>query len=163
MIVGGIAFFTVRIGNRISIYYEYQAKIGNYLDLSKRASTISQKSEYINKFVSALEKEELEGINDALFYPTGENSFDENFKALKSLQIRLKDIDSMDENSFAYQTAIHQITEQEQGMAESLKYIINNCWQKKYHYTYWNNLIGISFLIVQFLLVMIGICLYNEC
>src|SRR5687768_15835608 len=96
--------------------YEYEGKIGSYWSLADKASTIPQKAEYIDKFVKAIEKEKLAEHN-ALIYPTLDNETASNIRALKSLQSRLHEIKGMDPRSFEYQTAIQQITAQEQGEA----------------------------------------------
>jgi len=157
LLVVGILFSGYRIYQRVDAKYEYQSKIGNNWELADRAATLSQKSEYIDKYVNALSKENLEETYDALFYPNAENAFDENMKALKSLQGRLKDISKMDENSFAYQTALHQITEQEQGQAQGLTETLKNCWYKQHHYTLWNGLLFWLFLAIEVILICLGL------
>src|SRR3972149_391994 len=146
----GVPVFAISRGIfGVYVHYEYETKIGSNWDLSERASTISQKSEYLDKFVFELEKCELDGIHNALFFQNEENDFTQNMKALKSLQKRLKDISTMDENSFAYQTAMQQITAQEQGEAGCLLDNLYSCWEKKNHYTTWNFFIVIGFFILQ--------------
>ena len=162
LLVVGIVFAISRGIFRIYVHYEYKNEIGCNWDLSDRASTIAQKSEYLDKFVLALEKCKLDGTHDALFFPNDENDFTQNMKALKSLQKRLRDISTMDENSFAYQTAMQQITAQEQGEAHNLLDTLYGCWQKEYHYSVWNNLMVIGFLILQALMIIAGIILINE-
>lgn len=162
LIIGGIAFATLRGCKHISVGYEYKSEISGYWELSDKSSTIDQKSFYLDKFISAIEKENLTGMNDALFYPNIDNSFDENFKALKSLQQRFKEISKMDEGSFAYQTAMQQITSQEQGEAKEMLSVISGCWEKKNHYTTWNIFIVLGFLIIQALMIMIGFIILEE-
>lgn len=156
LLLFGIVFSISRVVMRVSINFEYANKIGCNWDLSERASTIKQKSEYMDKFVKALEKCNLDGINDAIFYPTPESDFSENLKAVKSLQQRLLDISSMDENSLAYQTALQQITAQEQGEAHQMTSTLWECWEQKYYYTYWNGLVVTGFILLQFLLIVMG-------
>lgn len=156
LIILGILFALGRGGYKLIVHYEYQREIFNNWTLADRASTISQKSEYIDKFVRALEDQNLSGINNAVFFPTPANNFDENFKALLSLRNRLDTISTMKENSFEYQTAMQQITSQEQGEAEPMLDQIKCCWYKKYHYTLWNPLITISFFLIQFGMVLVG-------
>lgn len=149
----GIILCLGRLGFRLYANYDWDSQVGSYWDLSERASTISQKSEYMDKYVGALEVANLEGTNSATFMKTLESSFDENMKALKSLQSRLHDIDTMSESGFAYQTAISQITEQEQGQAKDMNDNIASCWWKVNYYTLWNKLIWVSILIVEILLI----------
>lgn len=108
--------------------YEYTNTIGSYWSLSEKASTLQQKSAYLDQYVGALEAQHLEGTHDAVFLQTPDNSFDQNMVALKSLQGRMHQIQGMDEQSFAYQTAIQQITAQEQGEAGHLTDTFEGCW-----------------------------------
>ena len=162
LIIGGLLFAILRGVFHVNVYFEYQNKIESYWDLSDKSSTIVQKSEYLDKFVAAIEKEKLYGTYDALFYPNSSNSFDENFKALKSLQKRFKDISSMNENSFAYQTAMQQITAQEQGEAQNMLGVLSGCWNKVNHYTDWNGWIIFGFFLVQFIMVVLGFVLTED-
>lgn len=145
---GFIAIMLILVGAGIGLYRiinkeyiierEYTNTVQGNWDMADRASTIKQKSEYMDKFISAVESSELEGLNSSYWYPTIESDFDQNFLALKSLQTRLHEIDSMDVTSFAYQTAIQQITEQEQGLAHTMLDHIKSCWIQKNYYGYWN-------------------------
>lgn len=162
LLVGGIVFAISRGIFHVYVHYQYVNEIGSNWDLSDRASTITQKSEYLNKFVTALEKYKLDGLHNALFYPNDENDFTQNMKALKSLQKRLQDISMMDENSFAYQTAMQQITAQEQGEADEMLDNLRGCWVKQNYYTSWNFLIITGFLILQILMIGIGLGMVYE-
>lgn len=157
LLISGIAFSLSRISYKIGVYYEYENNIGSKWDLADRASTITQKAEYIDEFVLALDQADLYGIHNAILYPTDENYFDQNMKALKSLQQRLKTISNMDENSFSYQTAMQQITEQEQGEAHKMLENIYKCWKKKNYYSCWNKFIVIGFFFIQLILIVLGI------
>lgn len=118
--------------------YEYNNTIKSSWDLADKASTIAQKSDYIDQFVAKLEASGLQGTNNALYFPTPDNSFDKNLEAVKSLQSRLHSVKTMDENSFAYQTAIQQITAQEQGEADNMLSVFSGSWWKVHHYYLWN-------------------------
>jgi hypothetical protein len=133
--------------------YNFSKDIGSYWSLAEKASTISQKSEYMDKFVVALENSGLKGQNDTLLFPTIDNSFDSNLDALKSLQKRLDDIKTMDISSFQYQTAIEQITKQEQGEAHKMLDILEGCWWKVHQGNLWNIWGFLTFLVP----VIIGI------
>jgi predicted negative regulator of RcsB-dependent stress response len=162
LIITGSLFAIGRLAFHIYCSYQYKNEIQNLWTLSDRASTITQKSEYMNKFVDALEKQNLHGVNSALFLPTPENDFDENFKAVKSLQKRLTDISGMDENSFAYQTALQQITAQEQGEAKGMLDEFASCWDKVNHYTDWNWLLCLFFLVLQIGMIITGCAIYDR-
>ena len=105
----------------------YTREVGNYWTLADRSSTIEEKSKYINQFVEALEKSK-HADNNALVLDTPENSFELNLRALKSLRDRLEEIKTMDVKSFEYQTAIQQITSQEQGDAKEMLDTLKGCW-----------------------------------
>ena len=130
----GIILIIVAMG----AHNRYQNDIVGNWELADKASTITQKSDYIDKFVDALDRAGLQGMNNALIYKNIDNSFDKNFEALKSLQTRLHTIKTMDENSFAYQTAIQQITAQEQGEADKMLNVFHGCWYKLNYYYFWN-------------------------
>ena len=117
--------------------YAYRNQISSYWTLADKASTIDQKSEYIDKYVQALKDAKLDGLKDAWFLNTPNISFDENFKALLSLQTRLSEIKTMNPSSFEYQTAIQQITAQEQGQADEMLNNFISCWYKKNHFVLW--------------------------
>jgi hypothetical protein len=137
--------------------YNYENTIGSYWDLSDKASTIQQKSEYIDKFMYALIGSHLEGTNANSMFPTVTTSFNENFKALKSLQSRLDSIKKMDEKSFVYQTAIQQITAQEQGEASSIYSAVEDCWMEANYPTIWSTLLVILFSISEIAILVGGI------
>jgi hypothetical protein len=135
--------------------YDYNRSIGSYWELSDKASTLQQKSTYLDQFVGALEAAKLEGMNNAIFLKTPNNSFDQNMVALKSLQGRMHQIQGMDEQSFAYQTAIQQITGQEQGEAEHLTSVFYGCWYLQNHILLWG-WIDLIIWILMFLFALIS-------
>lgn len=143
----GLVWITGFITCQVRAEYEYETKISSNWSLADKASTIKQKSEYIDKFVKALEDQHLEGQHSAIIFPTPNNSFDENFKALKSLQERLEEIQVMDPKSFEYQSAIQQITAQEQGEAHRMLIIFYDCWLKQNHIMLWSWVAGISVML----------------
>ncbi len=161
LIIAYVAIATVRLVNHIRFRYEYSNEIGSYWDLSEKAATIKLKSEYMDKYVAALEKSGLQGMNEALFYPTPTSDFNQNFITLKSLQQRLIDIDTMDIQSFAYQTAIQQITDQEQGQGDEMIGVFKGCWLKAHHYTYWHGLFVLIAVIIEALILIVGIFLLD--
>jgi hypothetical protein len=117
--------------------YEYDNTIQSYWALSEKASTLQQKTSYLDKYVGAIEAAKLSG-NDALVFKTPDNSYEQNLIALKSLQVRLHQIQGMDEQSFAYQTAIQQITAQEQGEAQKLTATFEGLWYLQHHFLLWD-------------------------
>ncbi len=137
----------------VGIYgdYTYKKNVSSYWDLADKSSTISGKAIHIDCFVEALSKENLYGEYNALIFKTPNNSFDKNFDALKSLQKRLYEIKDMDISSFGYQTAIQQITEQEQGGADEMLKTLRGIWFKVNFPIVW--------LLYCFGLVILGIIL----
>jgi uncharacterized protein YqgV (UPF0045/DUF77 family) len=132
--------------------YEYEKQYLSLWNLADKASTIPQKSDYINKFVQSLERSGLNGEYNAVFLKTLDNSFDKNLEAIKSLQKRLVEIQGMDVTSFAYQTAIQQITQQEQGEAHNMLSVFKGVWWKSNHPFLWDwiGTINIILLLVMF-------------
>lgn len=156
IILLGISLIILGIDISISIIgkYQYEKKYGSYWELSVKASSIEKKIEGVDKFVIALEHSNLQGKYDAIFMETPDNSFDENFAALKSLQIRLHEISKMDVKSFEYQTALQQITGQEQNEAGEMLRVFSSIWWKENHFLTWNWIAGVQvilFLIIGFI------------
>jgi hypothetical protein len=136
-----LLFFTTK--SCISYHYEYSKEISSNWDLADKSSTIAEKSRYIDKFVMALEQSGLKGKYNAIIFPTPNNSFDANLKALKSLQSRLQEIQTMDVTSFQYQTAIQQITAQEQGEAQDMLSVFSGIWLKEKNILLWDWIMGL--------------------
>ena len=133
-------FFTVLIFYRgvreVLNKYEYSRTIKSYWDLSVKASTLEKKSEYLDQFVEGLKAANLSG-NNAVFLKTPDNSYEQNFVALTSLQTRMHEINEMNPKSFEYQLAIGQITAQEQGEAGKMLSQFEGIWYLNRHPTYW--------------------------
>ena len=136
ILIADVIFCSIRVINHARFAAQYKKEVRWYWDLAEKASDIKTKSQYIDKFVYVLDRADLNGVNRVLFFPTPETDFTVNFIALKSLQKRLHDIQNMDENSFAYQTAMQQITEQEQGQADDMLWVFRGCWYRHYHFLY---------------------------
>lgn len=134
--------------------YAQYAKIQSHWVLADRASTIDQKSKHIDNFIHALESTGLQGTYSSLFIVNEGNSFDANLNALKTLQQRLVEIKDMDVKSFEYQTAIQQITAQEQGEANEMLSVLSSCYMRENHILAWGinpDLIIIGFVLLAFL------------
>ena len=145
--VFSLVLLVARIGIHIYADYDYSRRVQSYWNLGIKASTLQQKSVFLDQYVAALDSSGLAGSNDALVFKTPDNSFDQNMVALKSLQGRISQIKGMDEQSFAYQTAIQQITGQEQGEAEHLVSTFKGCWYIRNHFFYWG-WVGITIYIL---------------
>lgn len=132
---------------------EYSQTVLYYWSLADKASTIERKAEYVDSFVVALERAGLAGTSNALWLKNPNNSFDANLEALKTLKGRLHQIESMDLKSFEYQTAISQITAQEQGEAKPMLDVFEGCWYLKHHFWFWDWITAIT---VFFWIIVIG-------
>ena len=129
MMVIGVVLIIRQLVCAISVGYHYEQEIGYNWALADKSSTIAAKEEHIAKFVSAIEsKRDKFADYNAIFLKTPDNCLSNNLVALKTLADRLHDISKMDETSFAYQTAIQQITAQEQGEASELISVIRGCY-----------------------------------
>ena len=140
-------FFAV-IGN-----YQYERDYESYWNLAVKASTIQQKAEYVNKFVDGFKGKGYEGDYNAIFLKTPDNSFDKNLEALESLKTRLDQIQKMNVSSFEYQTAIQQITAQEQGEAQEMLKVFSGIWWKKNYFPLWQWVAGFEVAFCLFLIV----------
>lgn len=143
--------------------YIYNTKYTSYWELSDRSSTIQAKQEYMNTFVDLIENNSNEFSEyNAVFLKTPQNKFSNNLEALKSLRQRLNDIKGMNESSFEYQTAIQQITAQEQGQAQSLLSDIEGSWYLNNYPILWGWIEGIlvlgglAFLLLGLILWFMG-------
>jgi len=139
--------------------YRFENEISSYWDLADKASTIKQKSIYVDKFVFSLENYGMSGKYNAIFFKTPNNSFDYNIVALKTLQQRLHEIQKMDITSFQYQTAIQQITQQEQGEAYQMIKVFKGIWWKENYPLLWNWICGIQVTLCVILLI-VGFCIF---
>jgi hypothetical protein len=137
LLVFAICWMGGCVGVAVYADYDYKNRIAAYWDLSVKASTIQQKSEYLDKFISALESTTL-ADNDAIWLKTPDTNTKENLKALKSLQQRMHEIFTMDVNSFQYQQAIQQITAQEQDDAKNVLDRIEGAWYLQHHILLWS-------------------------
>jgi predicted negative regulator of RcsB-dependent stress response len=146
------------IGFGIYSDYQYTKTIKSYWNLADKASSIEQKVVGIDKFIQALEKSELQGQYNAIIFTTPDNSFDQNFIAVKSLQKRMHEIQTMDVTSFQYNTAIQQITQQEQGEANDMMQVFRGCWYKEHYFLLWNWICGLQ-VIMTCLVLISGIVL----
>lgn len=150
------------IGSEILANYHYNQSIDSYWELSAKASTLQQKSVYLDKFVEALKDAKLDGTSNALVLKTPSNSFDQNMVALESLQGRMHQIQGMDEQSFAYQTAIQQITAQEQGEASHLTEVFRGCWYLNNHVLLWGWIDLTAWVVIILFVLISGVVAFGD-
>ena len=144
--------------------YRYEQNYGNHWSLADKSSTIPAKKKHIEDFVKALEEGNSHGQfagNNALFLKTPNNSFRENMNALYTLQGRLAEIETMSPSSFEYNTAIQQITAQEQGEAHAMLGVIEGCYALACFPTTWDWVFCISVL-VYMLAVMVAFQILSD-
>jgi hypothetical protein len=160
MIVAGIGLILLvaLAGTSIIACYQYNNSYDNLWTLADRSSTIVAKRDYISSFVKALENGKAKGDftdYNAIWLKTPMNNFNKNLDALKTLASRLDEIQGMDPNSFQYNTAIQQITGQEQGEAKELIHVFQGCWLLKMHPFVWE-WIGMLVLLTSLSFILFG-------
>lgn len=125
---------------QIMAKYNYQKRYSYHWNLADKSSTIPAKEQHINAFVKALKEGKARGDfsdNNAIFLKTPDNSFDANFAAIETLAQRLGEIQQMDPKSFEYNTAIQQITEQEQGESYKMMSVFYGCYELANYFYVW--------------------------
>ena len=121
----------------LDAHYDYERRAGSFWKLAVKSSTLEEKSKYVGLFYNAISEIKHSEYN-AIFYKTPNNNFHKNLDTLLSLKNRLHIIKIMDENSFAYQTAMQQITSQEQGEAEEMLSVLSGCFYLENYWYYWD-------------------------
>ena len=134
-----VMIFFATIGN-----YHYERDYESYWNLAEKASTIQQKAVYMYKFVAGFKGKGFEGDYNAVFFKTPDNSFDKNLEALQSLKTRLDEIQKMNVASFEYQTAIQQITAQEQGEAQAMLDVFSGIFEAFRRLMRWTAMIVVT-------------------
>lgn len=138
VVLGGtLLFSTLCTRGRVLAGYDYENRVESYWSLSEKASTIQQKSQYLDKFIEALQTEKF-AAHDAIWLETPNNSFEQNLLAVKSLQGRMHEIIGMDPSSFQYQTAMQQITQQEMNEAAHMLAVFEGTWYLENHPAFWD-------------------------
>lgn len=119
--------------------YQFEKRFKYAWNLADKSSTIEKKAEFIAEFVQTIEKKRSEFAEyNASWLTTPDNSFAANLDALRTLNTRLAEIRTMDPRSFEYQSAIKQITEQEQGEASQMLSVLYGCWVKGRYTMAWS-------------------------
>ena len=142
--------------------YKYSQRFLYAWNLSDKSSTIDAKFKYINEFVTNIEENRKEfADNSAIVFTTPNNSFDKNLDAVKSLRDRLASIQKMDPASFQYNTAIQQITAQEQGEAGTMISVLQSCFFLSQYPSVWN-WIGVLVCLFASILVIWGVLIMTD-
>lgn len=138
MLLVAVGMIIYEVQQNIVASYQFERQYGYSWNLADKSSTIEAKAEYIGLFVAMLNSNSTDfAENNVQWMTTPDNSFKMNLMALQTLNSRLQEIMKMDVKSFEYQTAIQQITQQEQGEASKLINTIYGCWVKNKHPVVW--------------------------
>jgi hypothetical protein len=108
-----IIYGVVCLISSVFVGYNFNSNIGQWFELSDKASTIDKKLEYLERFDAAVQKYDLTEGQSTIFFPTKETSLEENYAVLQSLLQRLRDTKNLSTSSQEYQWALRQITEDE--------------------------------------------------
>jgi len=111
--------------------YQFERDYTNLWSLAEKSSTIPAKRDYVARFLEAIEAGNARGefaAHNAMVLKTPDNSLRANVDALHTLATRLDEISGMDPGSFEYNTAIQQITAQEQDEAGDLMNVVWGCY-----------------------------------
>ena len=163
LVIIGLMSTVGLFGAHILTDNQYNNEIYNYWSLADKSSTIETKSEYIDKFVNALDNAGLNNRYNAIWLQNPDNSFDKNLEMLKTLQTRLHEIKQMNVSSFEYQQAMAQITSQEQGEASNMLSVLSGVWYLKNYPWLWNWIMfllvvsGAQLLIIGYYLICHGL------
>lgn len=155
-IIGLFGLITLFVSEIVTSYH-YEKQYSQHWSLADKSSTIPAKQKHIADFVAALERGNANGQfagHNVIFMQTPNNSFEANLTALKTLSQRLSEIQEMSPSSFEYNTAIQQITAQEQGEANQMLDTIESCYVLAVNPAVWK---WISLLIVCPLLLLIAV------
>lgn len=156
LLVVSVVFTTRQIRTGIVSGFIYEKDYGQLWELGVKSSTIQAKSQYVDDFYNALSKGKDEGKfaeYNAIWLQQPNNNFSTNLTVLATLSDRLREIKGMNPNSFEYNTAIQQITAQEQGEAVGMLRVFQGC----YDLTNYSNVWGWHCLLWDLVLLILWI------
>ena len=164
--LGTIAIVFLIVGNVLAKYH-YLQDYGNLWNLADKSSDIKSKAQYIENFITALETGDQKGEfadHDAIWLATPDNAFADNLRALRTLGTRLQEIQGMDPRSFEYNTAIQQITAQEQGDAYRMLTVFTGCYKLANYPWLWGWIAGIEigFIVIFVLVGILGFLIWSD-
>lgn len=139
--------------------YEY------HWSLADKSSTIDAKKRHVENFYNALEMGHARGefaSYNAIIFQNPNNKFTENLKALKTLKDRLDEVDQMDPKTFEYNTAIQQITQQEQGEASEMLTNFFQSYMLSEHPITWDWISGVIGVTAICCVLISGFIIANE-
>jgi len=153
----GFSLFALMIVQLVVGSYEYNSKYSSYWELADRSSTLEAKEQYISKFVDAIKADRNKFADyNAIIFKTQQNKFDKNLEAIETLKQRLNEINKMNVTDFSYQIAIQQITEQEQGGAQSMLSDIKGCFFLRNYPLAWDAY-SLIIIIMSAILIVVGV------
>lgn len=145
-IFAAVTLLITQVVHFIQSQYDWSKNYNSHWELADKSSSLPAKAKHISNYISQIENGDF-AAHDAFIFTTPNNSFEENFNALKTLLTRLKEIEGMDPQSFQYNTAIQQITAQEQGEAREMLSVLKGCYIKKnYPMVWWGLIVVISWI-----------------
>ncbi len=136
-----VALASLLLVSNISGNYRFEKTYLSEWELADKSSTIQAKREHIGLFLAALKDGRDSGqfaSHNAIWMKTDNNGFSKNLAALESLSGRLDEIQAMDPKSFEYNTAIQQITAQEQGEAHRMIGVFDGCFKLSQYPMAWD-------------------------
>lgn len=137
--------------------YHAEQQFNQFWELADKSSTIEAKADYMGKFLHALESGKSDfADHNAVWLKTPNNALESNIEAVRTLCGRLEQIRGMDPASFQYNTAIEQITKQEQGEAGQMLAVIDGCYWLKNAPICWG-WIGAMVIFAEFLMFVVFI------
>lgn len=157
----GIVYVIVASIALLMLNYQYNRDFDSDWRLGVKASTIKLKHEYVKKFYENITSHRKEfRDSSALLMPTPDNSVDSNLVTLKSLVERLEKVQDMDENSLAYQTAMQQITGQEQDEAHAMLGVFEDSYKLQNSILF--SWLGFIICSITFMFAAFGFTIANE-
>lgn len=163
LLVIGLAMLTYQIRTMVVANYRFERDYLSFWHLADKSSSIPAKQKHIEQFVAALEKGRTNGAfaeYNALWLKTPDNNFNFNLEAVKTLSARLSEIQEMKPSSFEYNTAIQQITAQEQGEAKAMLGIFKECYLLKGYFLIWGWVEIVAFF-TWLILIFIGAIMWE--
>ncbi len=145
------------IASYVTHDYQWNNKYLYAWDLGVKQSTLAGKSQYISEFTDTIKEHRADFAEyNAIFLKTPNNSFEKNLEALNTLCIRMKEIQEMDPTSFQYNTAIEQITRQEQDEAIDMIMVFKGCWFLKHCIYLWRWVTGVVVVFSILMFTVVG-------
>ena len=155
-ILASVVLLGMLVIKSIQADFYFERDYGSQWQLADRASTIKAKRDKLTEFVWRLRHSDEFSDHNAVFLDTDANSFDRNVEVLDTLVKRLDEIQTMPVDSFQYNTAIQQITAQEQGEAHAMMNVFDGCYRLHNYPLAWSWILAWS-IVVALVMLTIGV------